>query len=99
MPNPKLTIKPNGKVDLWDLGPPKDDPHRKAWEAQTGPHQVDLWAVDARHALEVEPERYVIKLPSGTKPGPAQKLIEESRAASMQLAEKPDPHFGAGASP
>lgn len=138
---PRSRIKPNGKVDIWDLGPqrptaPKapespdldklkgadralaDVEHEDAvekykdhlrhygaakrehtaWHDKNGgPIKVELWAVDAKHAIEVEPERYKLDLPPKTKPGPAQ--IEAERRAAQEAedldrARSSDPQFG-----
>lgn len=86
-------ISKGGKVLLWDLGPDKKDEGRAHWEKTLGPHQVDLWAVDAVHAIKVEPDRYSHKLPSGMKPGPAQ--VERERAEAAESGGQADPHFGA----
>lgn len=87
-------IKADGKVTLWDLGPPKDDDGRAAWEKRTGPHQVELWAVDAVHALTIESERFVHALPKGVKAGPAQAVVEQVREAAGQSGGQADPHYG-----
>jgi hypothetical protein len=92
--NPKLVAR-NGKVTLWDLGPAEDDPNRKQWEKTLGPHEIEMWAVDAVHALEVEPDRFAAKLPNGTKSGPEQASRERARALETQ--GHVDPHFGATA--
>ena len=85
-------INAQGKVLLWDLGPPKDDEKRAHWEKTVGPHQIELWAVDAVHALNVEPDRYAHKLPSSVKPGRAQ--AERERTEAAQSEGQADPHFG-----
>lgn len=75
-------VKPNGKVDVWDL------------EAVDGPLTVELFAVDARHAIEKFPDRWMLKLPKGSKPGPAQIEAEERAAAEAEGVQQADPHFG-----
>lgn len=141
---PRNRVKPNGKVDLWDLGPqvgpkpptPPKEPDRDklkgvelavaeveyedalelhknnlrdyggqrrahlAWKEQMGGAlKVELFTVDARHAMEVEPGRYVLDLPKGAKPGKAQAEAEEREAAeaeALRQARASDP-FSAGA--
>lgn len=142
---PLSRVKPNGKVDLWDLGPqvaPKppaapEEPdkgklkgaelaaaevayedavaaykaslrdwnerraHHRAWHAENGgPKKVELWGADARHAMEIEGDRYKLDLPKGQKPGQAQIEAEERAAAELEAlkrAQSLDPQFGAGA--
>jgi hypothetical protein len=68
------------------------------WRENTGgPRVVYLWGVDATHACSAFPNRYVVNLPSGMKPGRAQ-LAAEAQAAEEQvrlqeLLER-DPQFG-----
>jgi hypothetical protein len=150
---PFARVKPNGKVDLWDLGPqvePKapvppvapDTPddrlkgaalahavaehaaasleyedeverykdklrrwtadrkaHRAWHDEQGGPIKIELWGVDARHALEKEPDRYKLDLPRGAKPGRAQVQADAAHAAEideLKRAAALDPQFGAG---
>jgi hypothetical protein len=142
---PTNRIKPNNKVDLWDMGPKRpvapEDPvepdasklkgadlaaaqveHEDACErykqqlrdfatakrahldwhdAKGGPVKVELWAIDARHALEIEPDRYRIDLPRGVKPGKAQvdaDALAAAEADERQRAKAADPQFGQGAS-
>lgn len=62
-----------------------------------GPVKVELWGVDARFALECEPERFKLDLPRGTKPGKAQIDAEEmARLDGIELAQarERDPNFG-----
>lgn len=143
---PYQRVKPNGKVDLWDLGPQvgpkppaappapdatklkgaelaaaeveyedaceryKDELRdytaaRKAharWSIEKGgPIKVELWGVDARHAMETEPDRFKLDLPKGMKPGKAQQEAEERAAAEaeeLRQARSRDPlHAGAAA--
>ncbi len=137
---PVQRVKPNSKVDIWDLGPkrptapteptPVSDKlkgvelavaqvefedaidvyksqlrayatlkrEHQAWHAGNGgPVKIELWGIDARHALEREPERYKLDLPKGQKPGKAQIDAEEmARAEGMELAalRDRDPNFG-----
>ena len=141
---PLNRVKPNGKVDLWDLGPqvapkppaaPKEPDKdklkgaelaaaeleyedacelykgelraysaaRKAhleWrESKGGPLKVEMWGIDARHAMEVESDRFVLDLPKGMKPGKAQLEAEELakiEAEELRRARASDPmHAGA----
>lgn len=137
---PHNRVKPNQKVDLWDLGPqnadgpqPPEKPDAKlkgaelaaaeveyedamlvykdqlrAWSASRkdkrdwddkngGPRKIELWAADARHAMEVDPKRYVLDLPKGQKPGKAQVEAEEAAAKEQEALERDvaaDPQFG-----
>lgn len=141
---PLNRVKPNGKVDLWDLGPqvaPKAPPapaepdkakvkgaelaaaeieyedacelykgHLRAWtqarkshlewkEEKGGPVRVELWGIDARHAMETDADRFMLDLPKGMKPGRAQQEAEEmqqAEAAELRRARASDPmHSGA----
>lgn len=74
--------------------------HADWHENSGGPLKVELWGVDARHALEIEPERFKLDLPKGVKPGRAQIEAEERAAAeaeATQRARASDPQFGQGA--
>lgn len=141
---PLHRVKPNGKVDLWDMGPSRPMPPKAPdtvdaklkdaermiaeveyehaleayknavrhygeakrefdrWHASNGgPVKVELWGVDARHAMQTEPKRYVINLPKGTKPGQAQIEADaraESANADLAAARASDPEFGRKAS-
>lgn len=68
-------------------------------EQKGGPIKVELWGADARHALEVEPDRYKLDLPKGAKPGKAQLEAEEMaqiEADELRQARSKDPlHSGA----
>jgi hypothetical protein len=70
----------------------------KAWhEEKGGPVKVELWAIDARHAMEVEPLRYRLDLPKSVKPGRAQLEAEENaraEAEALERARSTDPQFG-----
>lgn len=69
-----------------------------AWHRDIGgPVQVELWGVDATHALNLEPDRYKLDLPKGMKPGKAQEQAEERSAIEAQELERlraKDPQFG-----
>lgn len=98
------SIKPNGKVDVWDLGPTepedKDSLAHAAWKKEAaafdGPVIVELWSIDAREALTNDSKRFMLSLPKGKKPGPAEERRLEQLAAEG-TAEGPDPHYGAQA--
>lgn len=143
---PLNRVKPNGKVDIWDLGPqlapkgpdapiePKEskdlkgadfaaatvaydddcENYKDALRAYTaakkahrdwmndigGPVKVELWGVDARHALDSEPSRFKLDLPRGMKAGRAQIENEERaviEADELRRARSLDPQFGTGA--
>lgn len=137
---PQHRVKPNSKVDIWDLGPsrptaPKEPAavdtklkgadlaiaeveyedaidfykrdlrayaelkrnHEHWHRSNGGPLKVELWGVDARHAMEREPDRYKLDLPKGAKPGKAQLDAEEmARLEGVELAQARDrdPNFG-----
>ena len=66
-------------------------------ETNGGPIKVELWGVDARHALDTEPGRYKLDLPKGAKPGAAQieaDQMAESEAENLNRARNSDPQFG-----
>ena len=75
--------------------------HHADWhEKNGGPVKVELWAIDAKHALEVETERYRVDLPRGTKPGAAQIEADERAAEEAEATDRArdaDPQFGARA--
>lgn len=138
---PRQRIKRDGKIDLWDMGPPRPtapeppkapdldklkgadkalaevqhedaveahkgalraygsakEHHRQWHETNGGPLKVELWAVDARHALEVEPDRFKLDLPKGHKPGAVQVAADEAAARlaeELDRARTSDPQFG-----
>ena len=65
-----------------------------------GPLKVELWGVDARHAIDVEPDRFKLDLPRGQKPGRAQIEAEEmaeAEAGELNRARASDPQFGRAA--
>lgn len=71
-----------------------------AWaEQKGGPVKIELWGVDARHAIETEPDRFMLDLPKGTKPGKAQAEAEAMAAIEadeLRIARSKDPlHAGA----
>jgi hypothetical protein len=62
-----------------------------------GPLKVELWGIDARHAMDVDPDRFKLDLPRGVKPGKAQVEAEEMAAAEaegLDRARESDPQFG-----
>jgi hypothetical protein len=66
-------------------------------ETKGGPIKVELWGIDARHAMEVEPERFRLELPRGMKPGRAQieaEQLAEAEADALDHARASDPQFG-----
>lgn len=63
---PPHKLLPQDLVDLFDLGP-KDDRHPE-------PVSLRMHAVDAKHAMDVEPERYVLEI---EKPAPKLELVKE----------------------
>lgn len=46
---------------------------KKEWDdferRQGGPVEIEMWSVNAREAMERDPERYVLELPPGLRPG------------------------------
>lgn len=76
--------------------------HLEWHDAKGGPVKVELWGVDARHAMEVEPNRYRLDLPKGVKPGRAQIEAEEmaqAEAGALAQAQERDPQFGRAMTP
>ena len=72
-------------VRVWDL------------KADNGPLQLIMRSVNARDALARDPERYVLKLPRGVKPGPAHLEAEARRkeeANDYASIAARDPVFG-----
>lgn len=62
-----------------------------------GPIKVELWGIDARHAMEIEPGRYKLDLGRGQKPGRAQIEADEQaelEAEQMNKTRASDPQFG-----
>jgi hypothetical protein len=62
-----------------------------------GPIKIELWGIDARHALNNFPERWKLDLPRGQKPGRAQIEAEEmaeAEANDLNRARASDPQFG-----
>ena len=80
----------------------KDKADYAAWRREFGgPIKIDMWSTDAKHALEVDPERYFLELPKGIKPGKAQADADEAAAmsvAELNEAREKDPQFGKGTS-
>ena len=73
-------------VKVWDLD-----------EASGGPYQLTMRSVNARDALKRDPNRYVLKLPKGLKPGPKQAEIEQQErdeADHFAAEAARDPVFG-----
>lgn len=70
------------------------------WHASNGgPLKVELWGVDARFAIDKEPDRFKLDLPKGVKPGRAQLESEanaELEAEAAQRQQAADPQFGQG---
>jgi hypothetical protein len=139
---PLHRIKPNGKIEIWDMGPKeppapvppasvsddlkgpkavvaraeyetKEKVFKKDYEAYVaasheyvrwhdkndGPVKVDLWSIDAIHALNVDPDRYMVDLPKNAKPGKAQIEAEErakSQDGDLAVDRDKDPQFGKG---
>ena len=77
----------------------------KVWdlEAAGGPVQLIMRTVNAKDALRRDPNRYVLKLPRGIKPGPAQAELEQrnrDEASDFAALAARDPVFGTpGAQP
>ena len=62
-----------------------------------GPVKVELWGVDARHAMDIEPIRFKLDLPRNVKPGKAQIEAEEMaalEAEGLDRARASDPQVG-----
>lgn len=75
----------------------------RTWhEDKGGPFKVELWAVDARHAMTVDPDRYKLDLPKNQKPGKAQIEAEEQARADAEQRDRArasDPQFGSAGAP
>lgn len=82
---PRKHIKPNGRVDLWDV------------LSDGGPFKVEFTTINAREALLYDKDRYKFELPRGTKQGPAQDEADERAAAEAEESAETqanDPHYG-----
>lgn len=81
---PRKYIKANRRVDLWDV------------LIEGGPVKLERTAILAREALAYDPDRYVLTLPRGMKPGPLQEEAEERERemAAEAAAEPADPVYG-----
>jgi hypothetical protein len=67
-----------------------------------GPYQFETHSVNAREAIQIEPERYVAELPKGRKPGKwhqdnLQHEAEQRRTFAQIVAR--DPIFGSQGAP
>lgn len=69
-----------------------------AWHRQNGgPYQLEMWSMDVADALVRDPDRYVLKLPKGKKPGRRQHEIEAQRRqeqSDLDVMRERDPQFG-----
>lgn len=76
--------------------------HRDWHDEKGGPRKVELWAVDATHALMTDPERFKLDLPKGQRPG-REQIEAEERALAEQDAiarmKEVDPQFGTRTTP
>jgi hypothetical protein len=81
---PRKYIKPNGKVDLWDV------------LIERGPVRVEFTTLLAREALARDPDRFKFDLPKGVKPGELQLEADERARADAESddTEPPDPVYG-----
>jgi hypothetical protein len=71
--------------------------HAEWHERNGGPLKVELWGIDARHAMDIEPIRFKLDLPRNVKPGKAQIEAEEMaalEAEGLDRARASDPQFG-----
>lgn len=75
-------IRSDGTVELWDM------------MAEDGPVKMVRTAILAREALQLDPERFKLELPRGTKPGPAQLAAEEHAREAAAEEDAPDPVYG-----
>jgi hypothetical protein len=68
------------------------------WREQVGgPMVLDMWSVDSKDATARDPNRYMLELPKGMKPGKAHmEQLERERAREEELAAAADrdPQFG-----
>lgn len=75
-----------------------------AWhKTYAGPYQIEMYSVNAREAIQIEPTRYMIDLPKGRKPGKfhaeEQQRLKDERDSFAKMIKR-DPVFGSqGATP
>lgn len=99
---PRNRVDKFGNVAFWDLiGDLTGEKDAKTGAALTdGPVQIFRTGILAREALSRDPERYVLTLPKGIKPGPAQIEAEErarDEAEEANAERNADPVYGQGA--
>jgi hypothetical protein len=76
--------------------------HKDWHDEKGGPRKIELWAVDAVHAMSVDPERFRLDLPKGQRPGREQIEADERAAAendAMLRMKEVDPQFGTRTNP
>lgn len=69
-----------------------------AWhDTYGGPYQVEMYSVNAREAIQIEPTRYMVELPKGRKAGKfhlsEQQRLKDERASFANMIKR-DPVFG-----
>lgn len=74
-----------------------------AWHTTYGgPYQAEMYSVNAREAIQIEPSRYMVALPKGRKPGKyhadEQQRMKDERQSFAKMISR-DPVFGQGATP
>jgi hypothetical protein len=67
-----MSFEALGRIIIFDLGPAKSDPERRAWEREHGDAAAELQCFPAHggEMLENGHGRYVRHLPQGVKLGP-----------------------------
>lgn len=71
--------------------------HREWKDTNGGPVKIELWGVDARHALATEPQRFALDLKPGENPGRAQREADEREKEEIEELKRAaalDPQFG-----
>lgn len=76
---PPDKLLPQDLVDIYDRGP-ADGPH-------PAPVVIRMHASDARHAMDVEPERYTLNLAAEQEPGMAALHPDEPAGADPNVVD------------
>jgi hypothetical protein len=88
------------RADLRGYGAAKVE-FKKWHDVNGGPIKTSMWSTDAKQAINTEPERWVLDLPRGMKPGKSQieaDALAEMSEQELQEARDKDPQFGKGTS-
>lgn len=89
------------KTALATYGRMKKD-HAEWHHQYGGPYQIEMYSVNAREAIQIEPTRYSAELPKGRKAGrwqteEQQRLKDERQSFAKMIAR--DPVFGSQGAP